>query len=765
MKKARFFIEGMTCSACSSGIERSLGRKDFIKNIQVNLISKTAFIEFDEKKASLDDIFSLIKRLGYNPTRYDTNDIKNLPFLSLLKQGKFNALDEKLLPPSLRLIISVCFSLFVLYLAMLPMIFSPNILIAPFDDFKINALTQLISALIVMHMGRKFYFKGFASLFSKSPTMDTLIAISTSAAFVYSLFAMYVSFDSHHAHFYFESICVIITFVMLGKRIEEKAKDNANDVINTLLSRSTKEVIIIESTNLDSLDSTTERKIPIDQIKINDIIKILPSSYIPVDGVLVSGEGGVDESMLSGEVLPVHKKIGDKVFAGSLNTNQPFLIKATTTSAQNTLTSIISLIQEATSSKPKISRIADKVAAIFVPIVICIALVAGALWWIFKDFGFGLEIFISVLVISCPCALGLATPMAVMIGNMLANKNGIFFKKAQIFELAKDTTSVVFDKTGTLTKAKLKVKEIKSFSDLTPDKILAICAGIEQGSEHIIAKAILKKALDSSIKPVKCANFKALVGYGIQADFENQTYLLGSAQLFENLESNNNIKPIDSSKDALISIYLAKKTPKNLKSPNNGANIEVLGTLFLEDIIKESAPQIIKNLKANNIKPFILSGDNEANTARIAKILGIKDFKANAKPQDKLAFIKNLKQKGKVVMMIGDGVNDVGALEAADISVSFSNASDMSEKSANVIIFNQDLSRINYALKLSKAVVSNIKQNLFWAFCYNVICIPLACGVLYGFGILLNPMVAAFAMSASSVSVVLNAQKLRKFKE
>ncbi len=759
MKKARFFIEGMTCSACSSGIERSLGRKDFIKNIQVNLISKTALIEFDEKKASLDDIFSLIKKLGYNPTRYDTNDIKNLPFLSLLKQAKFNALDEKLLPPSLRLIISVCFSLFVLYLAMLPMIFSPNILIAPFDDFKINALTQLISALIVMHMGRKFYFKGFASLFSKSPTMDTLIAISTSAAFVYSLFAMYVSFDSNHAqtHFYFESICVIITFVMLGKRIEEKAKDNANDVINTLLSRSTKEVIIIESTNLDSLDSTTERKIPIDQIKINNIIKILPSSYIPVDGVLVSGEGGVDESMLSGEVLPVHKKIGDKVFAGSLNTNQPFLIKATTTSAQNTLTSIISLIQEATSSKPKISRIADKVAAIFVPIVICIALVAGILWWIFKDFGFGLEIFISVLVISCPCALGLATPMAVMIGNMLANKNGIFFKKAQIFELAKDTTSVVFDKTGTLTKAKLEVKEIKIFSDLTPDKILAICAGIEQGSEHIIAKAILKKALDSSIKPVKCANFKALVGYGIQADFENQTYILGSAQLFAESSKIKNADSLDSNKDALISIYLAKK--------DKNENIEILGALFLEDIIKDSAPQIIKDLKASKIKPFILSGDNEANTARIAKILGIKDFKANAKPQDKLAFIKNLKQNGEVIMMIGDGVNDVGALEAADISVSFSNASDVSEKSANVIIFNQDLSRINYALKLSKAVVSNIKQNLFWAFCYNVICIPLACGVLYGFGILLNPMVAAFAMSASSVSVVLNAQKLRKFKE
>lgn len=743
MAKAKFFIEGMTCSACSSGIERSLLRKDSITEAKINLISKVASIKYDKTKISLNEIFALIKKLGYTPTLHENDDVRNTPIATLLKTRQFGALDKRLFPPKIRLSISLILTCFVLYLSMLPMMFS-QILIAPFDMPSINLFSQLCASLIVMHMGRNFYIKGFKGLFSKTPTMDTLIAISTSAALIYSLYSMWGYFiagiPTHH--FYFESICVILCFVLLGKTIEHKAKNNANEAIKALLARNEKQALIIDSDN-------NQKSIPIDQIQVDDCIKILPHSYIPVDGVLISGEGGVDESMLSGEVLHVFKKPNDKVFAGSLNTSQSFIIKATTTSAHSTLSAIIALIQEATNSKTQISRLADRVSAIFVPSVIGIALIAGIIWGIFKDFTFGFEIFISVLVISCPCALGLATPMAIMLGNTLANKQGIFLKKSSILEITRNVTSIVFDKTGTLTKAELHIQKIQSLSNVSENEILSLCAGIEQGSEHLIAKAILKQAKDSHIEPKVCQNFKSLVGYGIQATYNGEDYVVGSKELFsQNLEVLQN-------NQALLHIYVAKK---------RGDLYEILGVIFLEDSIKDSAFSLIPKLKNNLITPYILSGDNQFNTARIAQALGIEQFRANAKPKDKFHFIQDLKAKGNVVMMVGDGINDVGALEASDVSLSFSNASDVSEKTADIVIFNHDLNRIDYILRLSKAVVKNIKENLFWAFCYNIICIPLACGALYGFGILLNPMVAAFAMSLSSVSVVLNAQRLRKFK-
>ncbi len=743
MKKLTIFIEGMTCSACSLGIEKALSRKDYVQSVQVNLISKTALVVYDERKATRQDIFALITKLGYSPYTHNPSDTTSASILSLLKQRQFSALDAKLLPPRIRLIISIIFTLFVLYLAMIPMFF-PSALIPPLNQPHINICAQFLSALIVMHMGRDFYFKGFKSLIAKSPTMDTLIAISTSAALIYSLYSMYrylyVSLPTHD--FYFESICVIISFVLLGKSIEENAKTNANNVINALLSRTNKEAIKLDSNN-------TETKLLADQIQIGDKIKILPGSYIPVDGIVINGEGGVDESMLSGEVLPVYKKLNDSVFAGSLNTNQSFIIKATTTSAQSTLSAIVALIQEALSSKTQIATLANKVAAIFVPSVITIAIIAGIFWSIYKDFPFGFEIFISVLVISCPCALGLATPMAIMVGNTRANKHGIFFKNAHTFEILKDITSIVFDKTGTLTKAKLHIQDIQSFSKMTCDEILALCAGIEKGSEHLIAKAILESAQKSNTKIPECSEFKALAGYGIQAKYNNELYVLGNKELF----STEELAHITNTKQMLC-VYLAKRVCEHNK---------ILGAIFLEDSIKDSALSLITKLRASQIQTFILSGDNEPNTQRIASLLGIKDFKANAKPRDKLDFILALKAQNQKVMMVGDGVNDVGALEAADVSLSFSNASDVSQNCANIIVFNDDLDSIDYALRLSNAVVKNIKQNLFWAFCYNSICIPLACGVLYSFGILLNPMIAAFAMSLSSVSVVLNAQRLRKF--
>lgn len=749
MKKAKIFIEGMTCSACSSGIEKSLIKKGFVSHIEVNLIAKTALLEYDPKTTNLQDIFAFIKKLGYAPSTHNPNTNQNKSLIDLIKQRDFGTLDKRIFPPKIRLAISILCSVAVLYLAMLPMLVPHDVqvLIPPFDKQWANFYAQFFLALIAMHMGRDFYLKGFKTLFAKTPTMDTLIAISTSAALVYSLYSAYYG----ETHWYFESICVILTFVLIGKTIEQSAKDHANNVINALLSRSSKQAIRIDSAN-------NEMEIPVDTIQKGDVLKILPGSTIPVDGVLVNGEGGVDESMLTGEVIPVYKKQNDRVFAGSTNTNRTFLIQATSTSAQSTLSAMAALIEEAITSKPKIASLADKISSIFVPSVIFIAFAAGLVWSVMKDLSFGFEIFIGVLVISCPCALGLATPMAVMIGNAIANRAGVFLRQAQTFENAHKASSIVFDKTGTLTNAALKVVAIKSFSALDEAEILALSAGIEKGSEHLIAKAILAESNSRGIQAVSFDNFEAKAGFGIEATSLRDTgriYALGNDEMFATSKIDGAI--LDShNTNALLCVYLGIK--------NQDSTYQVLGALWLEDTIKQSAPSIIQTLKAHHITPYIVSGDNQANTKRIADTLGIEHYKAGAKPNDKLAFIQKLQQQGEVVIMVGDGINDVGALEAADISVSFSNASDVSEKSANIVIYNHDLMRIDYILRLSRAVVKNIKENLFWAFCYNIICIPLACGALYGAGILLNPMIAAFAMSLSSVSVVLNAQRLWKFK-
>lgn len=877
---ARFYIDGMSCSACSGSIQRALERRDFIKSAQINLIAKSAIVKYDSKKADLSDIFAIISKLGFSPYLAQSS-VQEIPKSSLdtfsnlttnLAQNQtqnpstifakivakiksfiatFNALDKKFLPTKIRVFISVITTLFVLYLSMFPMIveafgiFSDFALISPFDDARINIAAQIVCALIVAHIGRDFYFKGFASLFAKSPTMDSLIAISTTSAFVYSLWLL-SSVENAHLHevphLYFESICVIITFVFCGKTLESNAKTQANEVINALLSRNANNSIKLKSSNINLTNN--EISVPVGEIKEGDLLKILPFSFIPVDGVVESGSCAIDESSLSGEILPVPKSINSPLFAGSLNTSQAFVMRATSNAEHSSLSAMIALVEEAITSKPNISRIADKVASVFVPAVIVIALVAGVIWSVAKDFSFGFEIFISVLVISCPCALGLATPLAVMIGNALANKNGIFFKNAQSFEIASKVNNVVFDKTGTLTQSSLKVCEILSLSELSKEEILAISAGLESGSEHIIANAILAHAIrdrhsthnlqeKSTLLKCEFSDFVAYAGLGIKAtlkgvgidfmdlsakssvDFsksiypksndkkpntksnldifqKGQIFALGSAKFFNELDSSVNLDSLeDTLQKEAICVYLGVQ---------NKTSYKILGAIYLQDSIKPTALPLIDALKSQHITPYILSGDALPNVRRVAKELKINDFLAQASPKDKLEFIKNLKNpqttqnlfvqdsmqkdllqdrsfsqaksfvnfaqkkdSNQIIMMVGDGINDVGALQASDISVSFKEASEVSEKSADIIIYNHDLGKIYYAILLSRAVLANIKQNLFWAFCYNALCIPLACGVLYGFGVLLNPSLAAFAMSASSLSVVLNAQKLWGF--
>lgn len=687
---------------------------------------------------------------------------------------KLNELNDRLLTTPVRLALSALCAGVVLYLSMLPMFFD-SILVAPFDDMRVNFSAQLLCSLISMHMAREYYFKGFAALFAKTPTMDSLIAISTSAAFAYSV---YVFWLGHGGHWYFESVCVIIFFILLGKSLESSAKDKTTAVINALLQRNLPQVLRLDSRLLQSSAQPVESTISSQDIAIGDRLRILPGQMIPADGVVEEGEGDVDESMLTGESLPVYKRAGDRLCAGSLNTNRALIMRATSTSAQSTLGALQALALEAMSSKPSLARLADKIAAVFVPAVILIALMAFGLWAWLEGVAFGFSIFISVLVISCPCALGLATPMAVMIGTALANKHGIFVRQAQSFESLRKLSHVVFDKTGTLTQSTLEVVWVQSYDKgaMSENEILALAAGLEKGSEHIIAKAILQKAQETlpGENLPEFGGFDALAGVGMQASLkqDSREYRIGSKEMFQNHTQVQHKALQDfwqiPGHEQHICVYLGRessgKSGDSSQDPYSKSSYEILGVIFLADSLRPHAQATINALKARGITPHILSGDGESNTAQVANTLGIARYKSHASPQDKLAYIHALQQRGEVVMMVGDGVNDVGALMAADISLSFSHASDVSKNAADIIVYHDDIARLDTLLRLSGDITRNIKENLFFAFVYNVICIPLACGVAYyPAGILLNPMIAAFAMSASSICVVLNSQRLWRF--
>lgn len=713
MKKVRFYIEGMTCSSCSSGIERSLGRKKFIQEIGVDLISKVAVVTYDESQTSLEDIFKQIEKLGYTP-KLALENPKSAPFLT----------------PNKKLAFAFLFSLGVLSLSMFAQFIPlPKILQNPFN----NGLLQLIFTLVVMHMGRDFYLKGFSTLYARQPNMDSLIALGTSSALLYSLVLLFKAYQKMPIEgYYFESVCVILIFVMLGKRIERSSKDKALESMQALISHQSKTALKVEG------GSCVE--ILVDAIQVGDVLKILPGSYLPIDGVIVEGEGEIDESMLTGESLPVYKSKGMPVFSGTLNTTTSFVIKATRTNAQSTLQKILELINNAQGSKAQIARLADKVAGVFVPFVMGIASVAFLVWLGLSGFKHALEVFVAVLVISCPCALGLATPMSILVANKEASLLGLFFKDAQALEKARMVSYVVFDKTGTLTLGQPLVKEVRVKEGVDLQEVLSLCASLESYSEHVIAKGIVAYAKDQNIALQEAREVKIQVGFGISALVGGRLIKVG------NLE------------------YFNTDHPFKIESPGIevfiGTQEEILGVILLEDALKPGAKSHITQLQALGIKTMLLSGDHEQNVRALALELGM-EYKAQAKPEDKLKAIEALKSQGEVVMMVGDGMNDAPSLALSDVAVVMAKGSDASLEVADVVSFDNDIKSVVSAIKLSALTIQNIKQNLFWAFCYNSIAIPLACGVAFRLGIMLNPMLASLAMSLSSVSVVLNAQRLR----
>ncbi len=736
--KESFYIEGMTCTACSSGIERSLERKSFVKKIEVSLLNKSANIEFDENQTNLDEIFKLIEKLGYSPKKT----------LAKEKKGFFS--------PNVKLALAVVFTLFVVYLSMGAML-SPSLLpesLLTTDNHSnfLNACLQLIGTLIVMHLGRDFYIQGFKALWHRQPNMSSLIAIGTSAALISSLWPLYLVYTNQwsYGHYYFESVCVILMFVMVGKRIENVSKDKALDAMQALMKNAPKTAL--------KMQNNQQIEVLVDSIVVGDILKVLPGSAIAVDGEIIEGEGELDESMLSGEALPVYKKVGDKVFSGTFNSHTSFLMKATQNNKNSTLSQIIEMIHNAQSSKAEISRLADKVSSVFVPSVIAIAILAFVVWLIIApkpdfwwNFKIALEVFVSVLVISCPCALGLATPMSILVANQKASSLGLFFKDAKSLEKARLVNTIVFDKTGTLTNGKPVVKSIHSNIELL--ELLSLAGSIEKSSEHVIAKGIVEYAKERNAPLKEMSEVKVKTGFGISAKTDYQ----GTKEIIKvgNSEFFNPINTLEIKENGIL-VFVGRVISEK--------EDELLGVFVLEDLPKKGVKEHIAQIKNLGINMFLLSGDNRENVKKCALELGIDGYISNAKPQDKLNKIKELKEQGQIVMMVGDGLNDAPSLAMSDVAVVMAKGSDVSVQAADIVSFNNDIKSVYSAIQLSQTTIKNIKENLFWAFCYNSVFIPLACGVLYKANIMLSPAIAGLAMSLSSVSVVLNSQRLRNFK-
>ncbi len=736
--KESFYIEGMTCTACSSGIERSLGRKSFVKKIEVSLLNKSANIEFDENQTNLDEIFKLIEKLGYSPKKT----------LAKEKKGFFS--------PNVKLALAVVFTLFVVYLSMGAML-SPSLLpesLLTIDNHSnfLNACLQLIGALIVMHLGRDFYIQGFKALWHRQPNMSSLIAIGTSVALISSLWPLYLVYTNQwsYGHYYFESVCVILMFVMVGKRIENVSKDKALDAMQALMKNAPKTAL--------KMQNNQQIEVLVDSIVVGDILKVLPGSAIAVDGEIIEGEGELDESMLSGEALPVYKKVGDKVFSGTFNSHTSFLMKATQNNKNSTLSQIIEMIYNAQSSKAEISRLADKVSSVFVPSVIAISILAFVVWLIIApkpdfwwNFKIALEVFVSVLVISCPCALGLATPMSILVANQKASSLGLFFKDAKSLEKARLINTIVFDKTGTLTNGKPVVKSVHSKIELI--ELLSLAGSIEKSSEHVIAKGIVEYAKENNAPLKEMSEVKVKTGFGISA----KTNYQGTKEIIKvgNSEFFNPINTLEIKENGIL-VFVGRVISEK--------EDELLGVFVLDDLPKKGVKEHIAQIKNLGINTLLLSGDNRENVKKCALELGIDGYISNAKPQDKLNKIKELKEQGQIVMMVGDGLNDAPSLAMSDVAVVMAKGSDVSVQAADIVSFNNDIKSVYSAIQLSQATIKNIKENLFWAFCYNSVFIPLACGVLYKANIMLSPAIAGLAMSLSSVSVVLNSQRLRNFK-
>lgn len=742
LKEVIIPVEGMTWASCVSAVDRAINKLEGIKSVNVNIATNKATVVYDADTVRLSEIKGAIKKAGYTPLDIEKEELQDED--QDKKQKEIKSM-------WIKFVVAISFTIPLFYISMGHMIGMPlPDFIAPHHNPLNFALIQLALTIPVMIAGYKFYTVGFKSLFRRSPNMDSLIAVGTSAAIIYGLYATYKIMNGHVEYamdLYFETAGVIIALIMLGKYLETRSKGKTSEAIKKLVGLQPKTAIIVQGSE--------EITIPIEEVEEGDIILVKPGEKIPVDGEVVYGHSSVDESMLTGESIPVEKNIGDKVVGASINKNGILKFRATKVGKDTALAQIIKLVEEAQGSKAPIAKLADIVAGYFVPIVMAIAVVSGLLWYVTGSGAvFSLRIFIAVLVIACPCALGLATPTAIMVGTGKGAELGVLIKSGVALESAYKIETIVFDKTGTITEGKPRVTNIISRDNLGEDKLLQIAATAEKGSEHPLGEAIVREAEERNISLLNIKEFYAIPGHGIEVTLEDDKILLGN----EKLMNDRNIEV--TLKDESIQLANEGKTPMFI-----AINDRLEGIIAVADVVKENSKEAIKRLHDMGVQVAMITGDNRRTAEAIAKQVGIDIVLAEVLPEDKANEVKKLQEEGKKVAMVGDGINDAPALAMADIGIAIGSGTDVAMESADIVLMKSDLLDVVTAIKLSKSTIRNIKQNLFWAFAYNSAGIPLAAGLFYAFdGPLLNPMFAAAAMSMSSVSVVTNALRLRRFK-
>lgn len=749
--KKNFDVTGMTCSACSNRVEKAVAGVPGVEDVSVNLLKNSMTVNYDETKTGLEQIIQAVTNAGYGANEKQAAGSPAAKSVDPALAAKKEAAQMKT-----RLYVSLFFAAILMVLAMGPMVGMPlPEVMSGTKGAPINALTQFLLALPVVFVNFKYFTVGFKTLWQRSPNMDSLVAIGSSASMLFGLFALYMMLYAlgqgdeatlhHYAHnLYFDSAAMILALITLGKYFESRAKHKTTDAISQLMSLVPDKAVVLKDGK--------ETEVPVSAVQVGDIVVLKTGSRVPVDGIVVKGSGALDESSLTGESIPVDKKEGEELSASTLLTQGYVEMRATKVGGDTALAQIIKLVDEATSTKAPVARLADKVSGIFVPTVISIAIIAAIVWMLCGySWEFALEIAVSVLVISCPCALGLATPTAIMVGTGRGARNGILFRSAEAIESLEKVDAVVLDKTGTVTSGKPSLTDVIAFGKVRPEELLTLAASVEQKSEHPLATAIVKgaKALNLSLKDA--SDFVQQLG-NISGNCDGKFIRVGN-------------KSVISSEDAKTK-GLADGLANEGKTPLYVvADDKLIGLLAIADPIRPDSKQAIEAMQAKGKEVWMLTGDNEKTARAVAARVGIKNVRAEVKPADKEAVVRELQAQGKKVLMVGDGINDAPSLVRADVGAAIGAGTDVAIEAADVVLMKSRLFDVVNASALSHSTMLNIRENLFWAFIYNIIGIPVAAGVFYtAFGWILNPMIAAAAMSMSSVSVVTNALRLRGWK-
>ena len=744
-KQKEYIIEGMSCASCAMTIENAVSKIPGVDKASVNLATEIMTVEANDS-VTPEDIAKVVDGVGYGARPRGKSVEEELEEKNEKKEAHLREMKRNL-------IISAIFTVPLLFIAMADMVGIPMpAFLSPMQSPVSYALIQLALSLPIVWIGRRFFVDGFKALSKGHPNMDSLVALGTSAAFLYSLYGTYHVLEGH-AHFamnlYYESAGVILTLITLGKYFEDVSKGKTSMAIQTLVGLAPKMATVLRDGQ--------EVEVPVEEVQVGDLIRVKPGEKVPVDGVVTEGNSTVDESMLTGESIPVSKAVGDEVIGASLNKTGSFILKATKIGKDTALSQIIQLVEQAQGSKAPIAKLADKVSGVFVPIVIALALVSGLAWYFLgqESWVFALTITISVLVIACPCALGLATPTAIMVGTGKGAENGILLKSGEALEEANYVNMVVFDKTGTITNGTPVVTDVVTADSTDADALIRLAASLEVASEHPLGEAIVAKAKEQGAAFDEVTNFEAIPGFGIKGQVGETLVFLGNEKwMRENGLAN------EAMNEKANRFAEQGKTPLYI-----GYNDAVQGLIVVADTVKESSARAIQTLHEMGIQVAMMTGDHERTAQAIAAEVGIDRVFSEVLPQDKANYVSKLQEEGYIVAMVGDGINDAPALAQAQVGIAIGTGTDVAIESADAVLMKSDLMDVPAMLKLSRATIRNIKENLFWAFAYNIIGIPFAMGVLHLFGgPLLNPMIAGAAMSFSSVSVVLNALRLKRWK-